>query len=64
MNAEELIPIATAAKHTEKSEPFIRRGLKNGAIRGIKLGRDWFVTADEVNRLEREYPLQVAVSVK
>lgn len=57
MDANELIPIAVAAKHTEKNEPFIRRGVKSGAIRGRKLGRDWFVDADEVQRLAAEYPL-------
>ena len=49
---------AAAAKRTDKSEPFIRRGLKNGTIKGVKLGRDWFVIADEVDRLAIEFPLE------
>ena len=57
MNAEDLFPIASAAKHTEMSEPCIRRGLKNGTIRGVKMGRDWFVIPSEVARLAAEYPL-------
>jgi excisionase family DNA binding protein len=57
MNVEELTPIAEAAKRTRQSESAIRRGLKLGRIQGVKIGRDWLLPNDEVDRLAREYPL-------
>jgi excisionase family DNA binding protein len=57
MNVEELVPIAEAAKHTQQSESSIRRGLKLRRIQGVKIGRDWLLPTDEVDRLAKEYPL-------
>lgn len=59
MEIETLVPLATAAKHTNLSEPRIRRGLKSGEIKGFKVARDWVLSPDEVKRLATEYPLSV-----
>ena len=58
-----MIPIPAAAKRVDRSEAFIRRGVKDGSIQGEKLGRDWFVRAEEVERLAREYPLKTREEV-
>ncbi len=40
MEIETFVPLVTAAKHTSLSESCIRRGLKSGDIRGVKVARD------------------------
>ena len=57
MEIETLVPLPAAAKHTSVSEANIRRRLKSGDIKGFKLGRDWVLPQEEVDRLAVEYPL-------
>ena len=52
-----MIPVPAAAKRVNRSEAFLRRGVKDGNILGEKLGRDWFIHLEEVERLALEYPL-------
>ena len=61
MDIEGLIPLAGAAKRTSLSESSIRRGLKSGNIVGVKLGRDWLLSPQEVDRLAADHPLQFAI---
>jgi excisionase family DNA binding protein len=56
----EIVPVGLAAKRTMLSEHTLRRRLRSGEIHGMKWGRDWFITREEVERLEREYPLEEA----
>ncbi len=58
---KELVPLKAAAKRTDLGENDIRRGLKSGAITGVKLGRDWHLPLEEVDRLAREYPISEGV---
>ena len=60
MEIETLIPLRDAAKRTALSESGIRRGLKDGSIKGFKVARDWVLEPEEVNRLAAEYPLPQA----
>lgn len=55
---QDLISLTLAAKRINLGEPAIRKGLHQGKIRGQKMGRDWYIPADEVERLAREYPLE------
>ena len=55
---EEMLTLTQASKRTVLGEPAIRRGIKQGSIEAKKLGRDWFLTLEEVQRLSREYPLE------
>ena len=58
MKIESLIPLRDAAKRTKLSESGIRRGLKDGSIKGYKVARDWVLEPEEVNRLAIEFPLE------
>lgn len=52
-----VIPLPLPAKRTALAEGTIRRGIIGGTIEAQKLGRDWYLPIEEVNRLAREYPL-------
>jgi hypothetical protein len=54
----EVMPLALAAKRTLLGEQSIRRGIKAGTIEALKLGRDWYLPIEEVDRLAQEYPLE------
>ena len=58
MDVNRLVPLGKAVKRTGLSEWTIRRELRLGRLEGIRVGRDWFLTIDEVNRLAKEYPLE------
>ncbi|MDP6132435.1 MAG: hypothetical protein QGI50_06190 [Dehalococcoidia bacterium] len=62
MEIETFVPLVTAAKHTSLSESCIRRGLKSGDIRGVKVARDWVLPPDEVKRLATDYPLSAVAA--
>ena len=55
---EVVIPLTLAAKRCALGEPAMRWGIKLGAIEARKLGRDWYLPLQEVERLAREYPLE------
>jgi excisionase family DNA binding protein len=57
-----LTPLPLAAKRTALPESSIRRMIHAGAIDAQKLGRDWYIPVDEVERLSREYPLEGSVN--
>jgi hypothetical protein len=63
MEIETLIPLRDAAKRTTLSESGIRRGLKDGSIKGFKVARDWVLLPEEVDRLASDYPLSPAAVV-
>jgi hypothetical protein len=50
--------LKVAAKSIGLSEDILRYRLRSGQVKGHKLGRDWFVPMEEVERLEREYPVE------
>jgi hypothetical protein len=65
MDPMDLIPIPLAAKRILKSETTLRRGVQTGQIKGMRLGREWFIPRVEVDRLAAEYPVApVAVSAR
>lgn len=43
------------------SESGIRRGLKDGSIKGYKVARDWVLEPEEVDRLAAKHPLDQAL---
>ena len=51
------IPVVEVAKRISLSEDSLRRQLRQGKIRGMKLGRDWLIPTNELARLKAEYPL-------
>ena len=53
MKIEDLKSISQVSKATLLSESAIRRGLKLGRIKGVKLGRDWLLPSDEIHRLSK-----------
>ena len=57
MAIQTVYTVTQAAKRISLPEHVIRRELGQGAISGQKLGRDWMISADEVERLEKEFPL-------
>ena len=61
MNVNQLVPLGQAAKRTARSERTIRRLLKLGQLERAKVGRDWFLTVDEVVRQETDFPIKPAV---
>ncbi len=46
--------IPKAAKLIGRSEHTIRNWIKSGVLRATKLGRDWEVSEEEVERVKRE----------
>ncbi len=60
-NLNELVPLNVASKRTNLGDHTLRRGLIQGRIKGRKIGRDWFIYADEVNRLAAEFPIPAEV---
>ena len=58
MDVNQLIPLGQAAKRTARSEWTMRRLLRLGELEGIQVGRDWFLTVDEVDRLAKQYPIE------
>lgn len=55
---QQLYTLVQAAKHTSLAEHQIRKGINAGEIEAQKMGRDWFLTAAEVERLAKEHPLE------
>jgi excisionase family DNA binding protein len=61
---EGLISVVEASKQLAIGEEALRRRLRSGRVKGQKLGRDWFLPLDEVDRLAAEYPLESVGSAK
>lgn len=50
-----LIPVPLAAQQAGVSRNTMHRAAKNGTIKAVKLGRDWFVYADDIDRWKTEH---------
>ena len=57
-NLDEIVPFNTASKRTNLPDHTLRRGLIAGRIKGMKIGRDWFVYTEEADRLAAEFPIE------
>jgi excisionase family DNA binding protein len=53
-NMQDLIPVPEAARRAGVARNTMRLASKNGAIKAVKLGRDWFVYASDIDRWKRE----------
>lgn len=49
-----LIPVPEAAERAGVARNTMHRAAKNGAIKAVKLGRDWFVYASDIERWKEE----------
>jgi excisionase family DNA binding protein len=52
--SEELLPVPLAANRAGVARNTMLLAAKNGKIKAIKLGRDWFVYANDLNRWKEE----------
>ena len=50
----DLVSVPEAARRAEVARNTMRLAAKKGAIRSVKLGRDWFVDASDIERWKRE----------
>lgn len=50
----DLISVPEAARRAGVSRNTIHRAAKSGLIKSVKLGRDWFVAASDLERWKRE----------
>jgi len=50
--------ISTVARHFGCSAKKVRRLLKEGALEGVRLGREWRVDHNSLDRLVRQYSLE------
>ena len=53
-DTQDLIPVPEAARRAEVARNTMRLAVSSGAIAGLKLGRDWFVRASDIERWKRE----------
>ncbi len=53
-NMQDLISVPEAAKRAGVARNTIRLAAKKGAIKAIKLGRDWFIYASDIGRWKKE----------
>lgn len=51
----DLIPVPEAARRAGVARNTMHRAAKGGRIQAIKLGRDWFVYASDIERWKREH---------
>jgi excisionase family DNA binding protein len=51
---QDLIPVPEAAKRAGVARNTMRLAAKNGKIKAVKLGRDWFVHASDIERWKKE----------
>lgn len=50
----DLIPVPEAAKRAGVARNTMRLAAKSGAIKAVKLGRNWLVYASDIERWKRE----------
>jgi excisionase family DNA binding protein len=50
------LTIPRAAKRLPFSESALRRMVVSGRVLGVKVGRDWLIDAEEVDKLIDQYP--------
>lgn len=53
-DTQNLIPVPEAARRAGVARNTMRLAAKSGAIKAVKLGRDWFVQASDIERWKRE----------
>ena len=51
----DLIPVPLAAQRAEVSRDAMYRAARDGNIRAVRLGRDWFVYASDIERWKKEH---------
>ena len=51
---DDLIPVPLAAQRAGVARDTMFRAARKGKIKAIKLGRDWFVHASDIERWKRE----------
>ena len=52
------LTIPRAAKRLPFSESTLRRMVVSGRVLGVKVGRDWLIDAEEVDKLIDQYPVE------
>ena len=50
----DLIPLKEAAKRAGVAHNTVHRAAKRGALKAVKLGRDWFVYASDLDRWKQQ----------
>lgn len=50
----DLVPVPEAARRAGVARNTMHRAAKNKAIKSVKIGRDWFVYASDIERWKRE----------
>lgn len=53
-DVSDLISLTEAAKRAGVARNTMHRAAKSGVIKAVKLGRDWFVYASDIERWKRE----------
>lgn len=53
-NLDNLISVPEAAKRAGVARNTMHRAVKDGTIKGRKLGRDWFIDATDIERWQKE----------
>jgi len=51
---KELIKVSEALRELPISRPTMIRLLHKGKIKGVQIGRNWFVYSSEIDRVKRE----------
>jgi excisionase family DNA binding protein len=51
---DDLIPVPEASRRAGVARNTMHRAVKSGKIKGLKLGRDWFIYASDIERWKRE----------
>ena len=51
---ERMLNLKEAGYRLRKSPGYIRKHIKAGNIRAVRIGRTWFVSEDEIARIQRE----------
>jgi len=54
MRTKDLIRASEALKELPISRPTIIRLLQKGKIKGVQIGRNWFVYSSEIERVKKE----------
>jgi len=54
-NMKDLIPVPEAARRAGVARNTMRLAAKSGAIKAVRLGRNWFVYGSDIERWKLEY---------
>jgi excisionase family DNA binding protein len=53
-DTKDLIPVPEAARRAGVARNTMRLAAKNGTIKAVRLGRDWYVHASDIERWKRD----------